>query len=147
MSFSSGRSTLRRYPWPVLVAVMLLVMGCAQDEEPARPAPIGDKAVLQHLAEAYEKVAEDLPVSPWMLAPKERKQFVKDLFAKAGYSYAATLQEMAASKWDVADQNTLDLIQLLLLPHANLAPSARLEGVYTPQEAAAIRAIRERMRR
>jgi hypothetical protein len=145
MTFLRGRLTLLQALWLILLAVTLLLTACERGTVPTKPAPIGDQAALQQLADAYEEVAEDLPMSPQRLAPGERKQFVHALFARAGYGYEASLCEMAKAKWDPADRTALDLAELLMLPHANATSMETLQGLYTPQESACLRALQGRM--
>jgi len=123
-----------------MVGVALLT-ACSTADEPGKPVPIGDKAMLQRLADEYTKLAQKVPVSPTRLSPSDRKDFVVKVFAASGYSYSSTLHRMAAGGWDVNDQNARDMAQLLFMPHTNISPSQGLEGVYTQQEMADVRKI------
>ena len=112
-------------------------------DEPGKPVPIGDKAALQHLADEYTKLSQDVPLSPMRLPPGKRKDFVVKVFAASGYSYKSTLDAVAAGGWDVNDQNARDLVELLFMPHAEIDPSQGLEGVYSDQEMADVRKIQK----
>ena len=125
----------------VLMVGVVLLSACSTADKPGKPAPIGDKAVLQHLADEYTKLAQKVTVSPMRLSPSDRKDFVVKVFAASGYSYSSTLHRMAEGGWDVNDQNARDLVQLLFMPHADIRPSQGLEGVYTQQEMADVRKI------
>jgi hypothetical protein len=129
------------------VALVGLVMlaACSTADEPGKPVPIGDKAALQHLANEFTKLAQNVPVSPMRLPPAKRKDFVVKVFAESGYSYSSTLHELAAGGWDVNDQNAKDLVDLIFMPHTNISPSQGLEGVYTDQELADVRKVQRMM--
>ena len=118
-----------------------MLTACSTADEPGQPVPIGDKAALQHLADEYTKLAQDVPVSPMRLPPDKRKDFVVKVFAASGYSYSSTLHRMAAGGWDAHDQNAKDLVELLFMPHTNISPSQGLEGVYSAQEMADVRKV------
>lgn len=124
-----------------VVALLTLSMTACANDGPTAPAPVGDRAVLEQLAKHYEKIAEELPVSPFKLAPKGRKEFLERVFAASGYHYTATLHHMAQGGWDVNDQNARDLAQLLMLPHHELTADQTLDGVYTPEELASVRKL------
>lgn len=125
--------------------LVLSVSACANDG-PTAPAPIGDRAVLERLAANYETIADQLPVSPWKLEPKGRKEFVERVFAASGYQYAATLHRLAQGGWDVSDQNAKDLAQLVMLPHHDLPADQTLDGVYNPEELASVHKLQAMMR-
>jgi len=125
----------------LLMVGVALLTACSTADEPGKPVPIGDKAMLQRLADEYTKLAQKVPVSPTRLSPSDRKDFVVKVFAASGYSYSSTLHRMAAGGWDVNDQNARDMAQLLFMPHTNISPSQGLEGVYTQQEMADVRKI------
>ena len=125
----------------LLMVGAVLLTACSTADEPGMPAPIGDKGVLQHLADEYTKLAQNVPVSPMRLPPAKRKEFVIKVFAASGYSYSSTLHQMAAGGWNVNDQNAKDLAELLLMPHTNISPSQGLEGVYSEQEMADVRKV------
>lgn len=120
---------------------LTMLTACSTADQPGKPAPIGDKAALQRLADEYTKLAQNVPVSPMRLSPDKRKDFLVKVFAASGYSYSSTLHRMAAGGWDVNDQNAKDLVDLLFMPHTNISPSQGLEGVYSQQEMADVRKI------
>ena len=137
-----------KHSWICTLPVLLvLVSGCGRGDIDNKPAPVGDQAVLQELAEAYEELAAQMPMNPQMLAPGEKKKFVRDLFAQAGYGYEASLCQMANSQWDAADRNVRDLIELLTMPHASVNSAEALFGIYNAQESACMRAIQQRLSR
>jgi hypothetical protein len=122
---------------------LLSLAACSTADEPGVPAPIGDHAALQRLAEEYTKLAQDMPVSPTRMSPDKRKDFVVRLFAASGYSYSSTLHQMAGGGWDVNDQDAKDLVDLLFMPHTHIDPTQGLEGVYTEQELADVRRVQK----
>lgn len=119
----------------------VILSGCGGKEAPQQPAPIGDKAVLEQLAGEYEKLAENIPVSPWRLQPAQRKDFVERVFAASGYSYSATLHRLAEGGWSQDDKNATDLVELLFMPHTDINAPEGLKGVYSEQELADIRKV------
>jgi hypothetical protein len=130
----------------VRIAVLLLcviIMACADDNVPMRPAPIGDKTALERLATEYNKLAENLPVSPWRMQPSDRKDFVSKVFAASGYSYSATLHKLAEGGWSPNDKNTKDLIELLFMPHTSISSADGLKGVYSEEEIADVRKVQK----
>ena len=127
----------------LLLAAGALLCACSTSDEPGKPVPIGDKAALQQLADEYTKLAQDVPVSPMRLPPSQRKDFVVKVFAASGYSYSSTLHRMAAGGWDTDDQNAKDLVELLFMPHTNIASDQGLEGVYSQQEMADVRKVQK----
>ena len=131
--------------WKVCFLLLLVLTACSPADEPGKPAPIGDKAVLQHLADEFNKLAKNQPFSPLRLTPSKRKDFVVKVFAASGYSYSSTLHRVAQGGWDVNDQNAKDLVDLLFMPHHNMDPSQGMEGVYSEQEMADIRKIQKMM--
>jgi len=124
-----------------VLLLCLLMTACADDSAPRKAAPVGDRAVLEGLAKEYNKLAETVPNSPWKLAPDQRKKFVEQVFAAGGYSYAATLHQMAEGGWNAGDQNVKDLAALLFMPHTNVSAPEGLKGVYSEQELADVRKV------
>lgn len=121
-----------------LLLLFLSLPGC--DNGTLKPAPIGDHAVLEQLAEAYRSVAQQYPVQPASMRPAGKKQFVEEVFKNAGYSFSATLNAFATKGADVNSQDHRDLAELLFLPHQGLG-EAELATMYTGDELAAIKAI------
>jgi len=128
---------------PLLLANSALI-GC-QQKPVAEPAPLGDYAVLEQLAEAYREVAEQYPLQPRQMTPALRRQFVEQVFQRAGYDYTATLGAMARQGVDVTNQDHRDLAQLVLLPHQGLDHEARVE-LYSSGELASVEAIEAALR-
>ena len=125
--------------------VGLLLTACSTADEPGIPAPIGDKAALQRLAGEYTKLAQNMPVSPLRMPPDKRKDFVVKVFAASGYSYSATLHQMAQGGWDPNDSNSKELVNLLFMPHTNIHSGDGIQGVYTEQELADVRKVQRMM--
>lgn len=128
-----------------LLALVLIVAGCGGDG-PTVPAPIGDRAALERLAEHYEEISAQLPVSPPGLQAKGRKEFVERVFEASGYQYAATLHRMAEGGWDTNDQNARDLAQLLMLPHHGMTAEENIDDVYSPEELESMRKLQGMLR-
>ncbi len=133
-----------------LAAILVLaLLGACSSEAPEKlvPAPLGERSALERLAEAYTAVSDEkLTVSPMALAGDERHRFVTEVFARAGYDYAATLKQVAGAELDRANQLQMDLIDLLLLPHRNqkmvqMAPA----DIYPPQELMDIATIERKL--
>jgi len=101
--------------WALILAATLLLGGCNFAGNSGEPAPVGDRAALERLADAYREVSKQTDQNIGQLSPGERKHFVELVFNEAGYSYPATLEAVARSK--VNGQYRQDLIKLLLLPH------------------------------
>lgn len=128
-----------------ITAVLLCAMlaACTGRNAPQQPAPIGDHAALERLAAEYNKLAENLPVSPWRMTPADRKDFVVKVFAASGYSYAATLHRMAEGGWNPEDKNAKDLIDLLFMPHTDIKAGDGMKGVYSEEEMADVRQVQK----
>lgn len=109
-------------------------------------APLGDETALQKLATAYRAVEEQehLGMPPANLPPEKRKKFVDMVFAQAGYSYAATLDKLAAGNANLAEKNIRDMAELLLMPHRG--SSMALEEIYSAEEVKDIRALEGKMK-
>jgi hypothetical protein len=123
---------------PLLLFFILLVSGCENGSP--KPAPIGDHAVLEQLAESYRSVAQQYPVQPASMRPAGKKKFVEEVFKKAGYSFSATLKVFAKQGVDVTSQDHRDLAELLMLAHKGLADTD-MATLYSPEELDAIKAI------
>ncbi len=93
------------------------LVGCDGDA-PRPPAPIGERAALEALAEAYEAISQQVDSNPRTLPPRERLRFVRFVFEKAGYDYEATLEALAQVRQpDPMNVYPRDLAELLLMPH------------------------------
>lgn len=132
------------------LGLLLLSLAACGDYGAKVAAPLGDKAVLEKLADAYRTVEESqqLDGSPLSLPPDKRKKFIELVFAEGGYSYSATLhslgQSVAQGKLAVIDQNIKDLAELLLIPHRAVATD--LEDIYSAQELQDIRTIESKLK-
>lgn len=129
----------------LITLLLITVLVACEQQLPSIPAPPGDYAVLEELAEAYHQVARDYPVQPRNMRPPGRKEFVRRIFQAAGYDYAASLQALAGREMDVVNQDYRDLAELLLLPHQGLSDEA-MEDLYSSEELAAIRTIEANLR-
>lgn len=123
---------------PTILALVLLV-ACTQEQH-FGPAPLGDKATLEKLADAYRKTALNLPVSPPGLTPSARRKFLEQTFHAAGYDYSATLIALSRVTKPDVNQYHRDLKQLLYLPHYDNRVQD-LSDIYSKEEIAAIKAI------
>jgi hypothetical protein len=119
----------------VLLALLLLCVGCTQEPKDLTAAPLGDRTVLEKLAEAYTEVSdEQLSVSPTSLDGVERKRFVEKVFARCGYSYGKTLHRMATDGVDKNNQLQVDMAELVLMPHRNPRIPTDLSDIYSGKE-------------
>ena len=132
------------------MCLLLLALSIACSSESngeLKAAPIGDHSVLEELAEAYEKLAENVQTSPTRLPPKERKRFVNNVFKEAGYSYAATLSTLVEQGINVKDKNQMDLADLLRLPHRGLGGEIDPASVYGKKELADISILERQIKK
>ncbi len=126
----------------VLLCAVVLLSGC--NSKPATPvaAPLGDNAVLEKLASAWEKLSDTrLAVSPASLPGDGRKQFLEQVFAEAGYDYSATLKQLASQPLDKGNQTYIDMAELLLLPHRNAQVPMDPAEYYSIEELQAVAAL------
>ena len=127
----------------LLCAVFVLlafVSGCSKNSE-LPPAPIGDIRTLEKLADSYNSVAEGFPMNVQVLPPRQKREFVTQVFSKTGYDYNATLFAMASSSLDPQNKNQKDLAELLLLPTTGLIDED-VEDLYSDDEIKAINKIK-----
>ena len=117
----------------------MVLFGCGSEAQ--KPAPAGDHAVLEQLAEAYRHVSEQFPMQPQAMPPKGRKDFVNRVFAQAGYDYTATLIGLAETGPSLTNQDHRDLADLLLLPSKGLSDED-LGSIYNADEMLAVRQLR-----
>ncbi len=116
------------------LAVMLL-LGCSNEPAELKAAPLGERSVLQELADSYTAVSdEQLSVSPMSLPGEDRKKFVVKVFNKSGYSYRETLRQLAANGIDKTNQLHVDMAELVLMPHRNPRYPMELLDVYSADE-------------
>ena len=128
----------------LIVAASALLNGCTDDAPQGRPAPLGERGVLEQLAHSYTGAAEDLPVRPDRLTAEDRKRFVQQVFADAGYDYGTTLQALSRSRVDSSEQLHKDLVELLFLPHAG-SDRETMARIYNQEELNAIARIQDQI--
>ena len=128
----------------LLLMVSLLVLSACDNGTP-KPAPIGDHAALEQLADAYRTVAQQYSVQPASMRPAGKKKFIEGVFTAAGYSFSATLKAFANQDLDATNQDHRDLAELLMLPHKGLADSDMMT-LYSTEELAAIRSIQSSLK-
>ncbi len=113
----------------------LLLLACSNEPAELRAAPLGDRAVLESLADSYTKVSdEQLSVSPMNMAGEDRKKFVERVFSDSGYSYSKTLHQMALDGIQKSNQLHVDMAELVLMPHRSPRYPVELIDLYSAQE-------------
>lgn len=133
------RMMLRCISMTVLLA---LLTACAKPAGQA--APVGDHAVLEQLAAAYRTTAEALPVAPRGMQAPARRQFVEQVFTRAGYDYSATLAALAEVV-DATNPDHRDLAELLMLPRAGLADE-QMDKLFSERERQALHSLEAALR-
>lgn len=123
----------------LLASALLGLLACSNAAQ--TPAPVGDHAVLEQLADAYRSVSQQYPMQPQAMPPKGRREFVDQVFLQAGYGYSATLVAMSQAGTDITNQDQRDLVELLLLPNKGLSDED-IATIYNADEAAAVRRLR-----
>lgn len=118
---------------------MLGIVACSNETQ--KPAALGEHAVLEQLAKAYDAVGEQYPVRPQSMPPKGRKEFVERVFQQAGYSYSATLIALAQPGADATNQEQRDLAELLLLPAKGLSADG-LGKLFSADELVAVKRVK-----
>lgn len=132
---------LLNYVWIVLLATFLMLLSaCNNDVQ--KPAPVGDYAALEQLATAYRTVGEQYTMQPQAMHPEGRRDFLRKVFAQAGYSYSATLLAMADAEVSITNQDHRDFAELLLQPGKGLA-DADLASIYSADELTVILRLRK----
>lgn len=136
----------------LLSAAVLTLTACGSDHhtagaKPTKPVPAGNHAALEHLADAFRSLQDKFDRKPMEMPPEERKAFVEQVFVNAGYSYDATLHELATHKVDYGSRDVSDLVDLLTLPHRNTTSAEDYRHIYRPQELKDIKIIEERSTR
>lgn len=117
------------------VLAVLLLLGCSNEPADLKAAPLGERSVLEELAQAYTAISdEQLTVSPTSLPGEDRKKFVELVFVKSGYSYRETLRQMATSGINNTNQLHVDMAELVLMPHRNPRYPMELMDVYSADE-------------
>lgn len=110
---------------------VLLFYGCQGGAHP--PAPLGERVALEKLAQAYEDLSKQLPVSPSGLTPKGKLKFVREVFDKAGYDLNKTIQALTNTSPDQLTPYHKDMMELVLLPNQGLSEQA-LGDLYNETE-------------
>ncbi len=129
--------------WCLLLAGLLLLSACEKTSNDA--APVGDRAALERLADAYRAVSEKFPAQPSALRPEGLKKFVEQVFQKAGYDHGATLRAFAASGAAMTTQDHRDLAELLLMPYRGVA-AGELEKLASGEELSAVITLQDALR-
>jgi len=124
-----------------MALIFPFLLSCSQGEEMG-PAPVGQRPVLEKLAEAYEKIAQQVEGNPRRLPPDERLRFVRFVFEEAGYDYEATLRSMASAPLNPMDTLQRDMAELLLLPH-RAGGWVKPESVYPKTDLEAVNRLEE----
>lgn len=128
----------------LLVAALgtVLLAACGKSALPA--APLGDYAVLERLAEAYEQTLQEVPTAPRTMRPAGRLMFVEQVFRGAGYDYAATLAALAEGL-DAGNKDQRDLAELVSLPFGGLSDAA-LGEIFSGERLRHARQLRQRLK-
>lgn len=127
----------------VLLVATHLITACGMGAKTDLPAPHGDLATLEKLADAYRDMANTLTQSPVQQIPSDKRAFVEKVFSKAGYSYNATLLALAADELDPADPRQRDMAELLLFPTIGVN-EIDLAKLYPGPELAAVEKLKKR---
>jgi len=125
----------------LIVFFMTIVFAGCSDRGDLPAAPFGDLATLEKLAKSYEVMAGRIPVSPTKIKLEDKKQFVANVFAEAGYSYRKTLLSSAAQQKNIRDKHHRDLADLMLLPTKGLNAES-LSELYDADELVAVAALK-----
>ncbi|MFC1751167.1 hypothetical protein ACFL2V_20475 [Pseudomonadota bacterium] len=119
-----------------------LLGGCSGSDAELKVAPLGDRAVLEALAESWKGISEaKVGVSPSQLAGDQRRHFLGEVFADAGYDYSKTLYAMAANGVDKNNKLHNDMVDLVLMPHRNQRVQIDPADIYSMDELKAVAAI------
>jgi hypothetical protein len=114
-----------------LALLGFLLAGCQNESLP--PAPLGERAALEQLADAYESLSEQLPVSPSGLTPSGKLKFVEAVFKQAGYDFTATVQALAQVPPETLNTYHKDMMELVLLPNQGLSHEGTV-SLYTHKQ-------------
>ncbi len=133
---------IRYYCATISIVLLALFMTACGSGRPLAEGevPQGDRAAMEKLEASYVKLSQQLLSSPANLAPRERKEFVQQVFSDAGFDYAITLRAIADGGLDKRKRYHHDLVELLFMPHlANRLD--KLSEIYSPAEIEAIEKI------
>lgn len=120
-------------PGILLIFLLLIFNSGCEPQKKGVAAPLNEVASLEKLAAAYEKLSEQVPVSPVNLAPKARKKFVVQVFEEAGYGYSETLTSLSKVNRNQITKLHRDIQELLFLPHYGFQRDI-IKEIYTEQE-------------
>lgn len=120
--------------------LLMVLLACSDDVQ--QPAPIGDYAVLEELATAYRTISEQYTMQPHAMRPAGRRDFLRKVFAQAGYSYSATLLALTDAELLTTNKDQRDFVELLLIPGKGLA-DADLSSIYNADELPVVRRLRK----
>ena len=126
-----------------VILVLWSFSACTRNNQP--PAPLGEKAVLEKLADAFKHEANRIAWSPQHQTPSAKRDFVENVFATAEYSYDATLAYLAANKLDPGNQLHRDLVELVLFPTVGISLED-IAKIYDHDEFKVIQKIRKETR-
>lgn len=126
----------------VIVLGAVLLSACGTSSQPA--APLGDRAALERLAEAWEQTLDEVPTAPRSLRPEGRRLFVERVFHTAGYDYSATLAALAQGL-EADDVNQRDLAELVSVPFTGLSDAA-LDEALSGDDVEHARQLRRRLK-
>ena len=129
----------------ILLAFTALISGCSEQHDKQsnerHAAPLGNKEVLEKLADAYRNVSARLPTSPGGLTQKGKRAFIESVFKNAGYDYQATLLHIASKDFNPKIQYHKDLAELVLFPQTGLSEND-LNSIYSEAEIKAVKTLR-----
>ncbi len=129
-----------------LFACALLFAACSNGNSGLSAAPLGDRAVLEKLAAAWQEIAEaKMNVSPSRLPGDKRRRFVGEVFASAGYDYTKTLRQMAIGGIDKNNKLHKDLAELVLMPHRNQRGAIDPTDIYSMDELKDVAAVERQL--
>jgi len=132
----------------LLLAFIALSSSCNKQPDAQRnkndAAPLGNKEVLESLADAYRNVSAKLPASPGGLTHKGKRAFIETVFNNAGYDYQTTLLHIAGKNFNPEIQYHKDLAELVLFPQAGLSEND-LNSIYSEAEIKAVKMLRMQM--
>lgn len=118
---------------------LVVLSGCNSDTQ-LPPAPLGDKAALEALADAYKNAAKSIPMNPVKMPPASRREFVERVFTEAGYDYSRTLLALAGTQQKDISKHHRDLKQLIFLPRYGIKPEDA-KAIYSEVEWRAMQKI------
>ena len=147
INLSSEGGRLKMWYGVAVVVACVVMAGCDRGPKMLVPVPLGERSALERLAKSYTQVSDrKYATSPMSLPGAERKKFVVEVFAGAGYDYSATLDLMANQGLDPANQLHVDLADLVLLPHRRPKYPTDPADVYSSEELMDVAAVERALR-